>query len=169
MSRLHPLRNTFILGILLLLFLVTSFENPRVVLLWRRLSHKPTPLLRPYRAPLVNCELPDLIPDSYFIFLHHGCSLENHKRTIGYQIDLDSKIQYSFPETRHYGHYYGAYDLDDAALDAIRADIAVDMIECNRELHVDLEVEDVVLMPDDYLLTKSIPYGAQRTYSLPPI
>ena len=90
----------------------------------------------PYQAPLIPEDLPeeDRIPESYIVFLHQGCSLDEHKRTLARQgVDLESKIQNIFPEkVGRYGTYYGADDIDDEALEAIRADVNVDVVEYER-------------------------------------
>lgn len=85
-----------------------------------------------------------MIPESYFVFLHQGCSLEDHKSHI--EADLDSKITHIFPAATWHGLYYAADNVDDVILDAIRADVFVDMIECNRAPEMVLEIEDFRLI-----------------------
>ena len=81
---------------------------------------------------MFGCEWPDVIQGAYFIFLHHGCTLEEHTETVGKQANLDWKITHVFPGADHHGLCYTVEEIDDVALDAIRTDIVVDMIECNR-------------------------------------
>ena len=90
----------------------------------------------PYQAPLYGCDGPseDRVHQSYMIFLHHGCSLEQHKQAVGEEADVDSAIKFVFPETAQYGLYYRA-ELGDSALAAVRADLGVDMVECNRRAY----------------------------------
>jgi len=144
MSRSHALRNITIVGILLLLALAAIISRPGVSLHWRRAPHDPTPSMRRYRAPLVGCEFESVVEESFCVFLHHGCSLEKHKQVVGEQVNLDSKITNIFPETARHGLYYCASNIDDANLEAIRADIVVDMIECNlyaKMFYLDEDVE----------------------------
>ena len=64
-------------------------------------------LSHPYRAPLHNCDGPNVKQDinvrSYCVFLHYGCSLDEHKRMVGRSACLDSRITHIFPETRSHG------------------------------------------------------------------
>ena len=90
----------------------------------------------PYQAPL-RCDGPseDLDPEWYFVYLHHGCSLEKHKRAVGEGVDFDSTIEIVFPEDEGLGLCYSA-KLNDTALGAVRADLVVDMLECQYEFHL---------------------------------
>lgn len=97
--------------------------------------------MRPYRAPLVNCNLPGVIKGSYFVFLHQSCPLETHTQSVRAQVSLGSKITRIFPEAAQHGLYYCADRIEDPALDAIRADTMVDMIECDRLLEISDESE----------------------------
>lgn len=125
--------------ILALLLLTATFSKLDVSLLWRQIAlHDTTHLTRAYRAPLLGCELPGVVHGSYCVFLHRRCSLEEHKRTVGEEADLDSKISHLFPATQRHGLYYCAGDIDDEILDAIRADITVDMVEYNRSPEIDI-------------------------------
>ena len=83
-----------------------------------------------YEATLYCSDDLTRIPDEYFVYLHFGYSLEQHKQEVGGGADLDLPVSSLFPETANYGHYYFAR-LDDAGLAAVRADIGVDMVECN--------------------------------------
>lgn len=81
---------------------------------------------------MMGCQHGDAIDRSYIVFLHRSSSLEKHTRTIWKQANLDLVFKHIFPETTHHGIYYAADNVDDLALDAIRADLAVDFVECNR-------------------------------------
>lgn len=106
---------------------------------------------------MVGCEWPTVIQESFCVFLHHGCSLEEHKRTVGQQINLDSKIKHIFPETRNHGLYYCADRVDDVTLSAIRAELVVDMIECNRVLEIDpLEEADEIFEHSELQLERAM-------------
>lgn len=91
----------------------------------------------PYQAPMIACDVPteEIVHQSYIVFLHQGCSLEQHKRAVAEGADLDSAIISVFPETDYHGLYYRA-KLDDDALATVRADVVVDMVECNRKVHL---------------------------------
>jgi len=98
---------------------------------------------------MVSCEYGHNIEGDYFVFLHQGYSLENHAKTVENEVNLTSKIHRIYPGTPRHGLYYYAQDIDKPALEGIRADIVVDMIECNRELEIDnLEMEDMVISED---------------------
>ncbi|KAG8631228.1 hypothetical protein KVT40_000368 [Elsinoe batatas] len=136
MSRL-PVRSTAAIGILLLLFIGVSSKRSAISLLWRKALYSTPHLMSPYRAPLTGCDWPDVIEGSYAVFLHHGCTLEKHKEQVGRQGNLDSRITHVFPETSHHGLYYSTEKVDGVELDAIRSDIAVDMVECDLMVEVD--------------------------------
>ncbi|KAH8595494.1 hypothetical protein B0O99DRAFT_156998 [Bisporella sp. PMI_857] len=87
-----------------------------------------------YEAPLLNCDVPkeEIVPDSYVVFLHQGYSLDKHKQAVG--VNIDSAIQYIVNETAVHGLYYRA-GFDNATLAAVRTDIGVDVVECNRKVH----------------------------------
>lgn len=53
----------------------------------------------PYQAPL-RCTGPieGMIPEAHFVYIHRGCSLEQHKRTAGEGLDFDQAIEHVFPE-----------------------------------------------------------------------
>ncbi|KAK4499472.1 hypothetical protein PRZ48_009987 [Zasmidium cellare] len=132
-------------SVFFLLCLIATLKRPEPTLLWRQAALHPS---RAYRAPMFACQYPDVINRSYGVFLHHGCSLDKHKHLIGEDADLDSRITHCFPETRVHGLYYYANDIDDVTLDAIRADVVVDLVECNRSPEnlaesVDIEVFDL--------------------------
>lgn len=70
------------------------------------------------------------MPDSYFIFLHFGYVLETHKRVVGNGVDWVAAVRFVSEETKNHGLYYSA-ELDEEGLTAVRADIGVDMVECD--------------------------------------
>ena len=85
---------------------------------------------------LCNGTSEDLIHETYMVYLHHGCTLEEHKQLVGEKAGLDSAIKYVFEESEGLGVCYGA-KLNDSALAAVRTDIAVDMIECQYRGHLE--------------------------------
>lgn len=58
--------------------------------------------------------------------------MEEHKQALGNSTNLDSAITHIFPEYGPHGLYYAAH-LDDASLAAVRAEIGVDMVECDTQ------------------------------------
>ena len=103
----------------------------------RKLLYQQYPMLkkilkgnRPYEAPVRLCDLESRVPDSYVVFLHFGCGLETHKQVVGDGVDWDNAVQFVFEETKNHGLYYSA-NLDEVGLAAVRADIGVDMVECD--------------------------------------
>ena len=82
-----------------------------------------------YEAPLRHCD-GDIVPNRYIVFLARGNSLEQHKRVLGDDVDLDSAITNIFDSDPGQIHY-GA-ELHTGALAAVRADPGVDFVECNR-------------------------------------
>lgn len=91
--------------------------------------------LYPYEAPMYNCDSPDVVKGSYFVFLHKGCTLKQHKRAIG--ITFESKIVFESRENYRFGPLYCVRGIRNVDLQKIRADIAVDLVKCDR------------LIPDD--------------------
>ena len=120
---------------IIFLFIIFTTSD-RTCLIWRKLLNNSAGIIRPYQAPLLSCDGPseDIVPQSYVVFLHYGCSLEQHKQTVSEGADLDSAIRFVFPETDFHGLYYHAY-LDDGPLAAVRSDIVVDMVECSVRPH----------------------------------
>lgn len=87
-----------------------------------------------YKAPLL-CYIPeeDIISGIYHVFLRRGYLLDAHKQAVG--VNVDSATQYIFDETAFHGLYYRA-KFDNATLEDVRMDMSVDMIECNRKMHL---------------------------------
>ena len=129
-------RLLFISATIAIGFLFKHRTSETVTLQWRRLLYKSTNIRGPYEAP-IRCEGPeeDLIPDIYMVYLHFGCSLEQHKSVVGEGADLDSAITHVFPEDEGLGLCYEA-KLNDTALVAVRSDLVVDMVECEYEAHL---------------------------------
>nr|OQO30718.1 hypothetical protein B0A51_01842 [Rachicladosporium sp. CCFEE 5018] len=134
MARSHLLRNTISISILSIIILVATSWTFRGSLLWRKVIYYPSHLVRPYQAPMLGCENLNVIEGSYCVFLHHGSKLERHIQTIGNHVDWSPTIRHLFPETTVHSLYYCAHDVDDAALKASRADIAVDVVDCDWPL-----------------------------------
>ena len=85
----------------------------------------------------MHCEGPkeDIVPDSYFILLHWGYSLTEHKQIVGEAVDLDALIEHIFEGTVHFGLSY-SIELDETALDVVRSEWGVDMVECDQWVHL---------------------------------
>jgi hypothetical protein len=92
-------------------------------------------------APLRLCDdLTKVIPDHYTVYLHYDHSMEEHKQTVGNATDLDTAMDDMFPasvdsETAMIlrGTDYFA-KLDDTGLAAVRADLGVDLVECEPRI-----------------------------------
>lgn len=97
---------------------------------WSRTLHNVTTGRVPYQAPLLNCDDPLRDPDYYMVCLMPGYTLEQHKQTVS-EVDFDSVIEFVFSIPQQV--IYSA-KLEDETLDAIRADIRVDLVECDRAL-----------------------------------
>lgn len=72
------------------------------------------------------------------------------------------KIAFSVPETFHYALYYYADGISDADLEAIRADLLVDRVDCHRALNLDgyfdsEEVELLDIPPEEVLRDTTVP------------
>ncbi|OQO14637.1 hypothetical protein B0A48_00018 [Cryoendolithus antarcticus] len=95
----------------------------------RRALHYPTSIIPLYRATLVSCGTGDRVPESYYMFLHPGASLEEHKANIYNTVGLDLNVT----SVTSGGLYCNANNINDAALEAVRRDFLVDMVvECDR-------------------------------------
>lgn len=106
--------------------------QPRLLNLHGHFRARPTTRIEgDYQAPLHLCDSPARIPHEYIVFLRLGYTLKEHKLIIGEGADLDSII--IFPEEGMHPLYYAA-TLQNASLTAVRADVGVDLVECNREL-----------------------------------
>ena len=70
------------------------------------------------------------MPDSYFVRLHFGYDLETHKKVVGNGVDWNDAVKSVAEENERHGVYYIA-ELDEEDLTAVRADIGVDMVECD--------------------------------------
>ena len=118
-----------------LLFIISRMADT-ISFAWRTVLYKSTGIIGLYQAPLY-CDGPkgDLIPQKCFVYLHHGCSLEQHKRAVDEGANLDSAIKHVFPEDERLGLCYDA-KLDDNALTAVRSDLVVDMVECEYYAHL---------------------------------
>lgn len=140
MRRLYFFITVLALTISLLMFLQPKdyTNNPLTDSLARRkLLYQQSTMLNkffknnePYKAPLRLCDLKSRVPNSYVVFLHFGYGLETHEKVVGNGVDWDNAIKFVFEETKDYGLYYSA-KLDEEALAAVRADIGVDMVECD--------------------------------------
>lgn len=125
---------------------VLQTDNPLTMMYHEYLLYwKTHPLLisiNSHRAPLLNCERPEWerVPGSYGVFLYRGESLEEHKAAVREYVDLDdAHIRYVWDHTIPGEIFYHAVEINDTALEAIRADTRVAMVECDA----------AVPMPDD--------------------
>lgn len=108
----------------------------------RRISdmvpHRPIADVNPYRAPLLNSDVPmsEKVAGSFGVFLYPGCSLEAHKSTVKEIVDLDAHIQKIFDVELPGQVWYHARNISDVALDAIRGDTSVALVECTTLIHM---------------------------------
>ena len=122
--------------------LIILFEQPHILIVLfkqrtnrltysqqRLLYYSPTRIMGHYEAPLLSYDNPTRLPHQYIVFLRLGHSLEQHKQAVGNGTDLDSLITHAFPETERYGELYAA-KMDDASFAAVRADVGVDLVQC---------------------------------------
>lgn len=108
-------------------------------LYWKTLP--PLVSMNPHRAPVINDDLPEhqRAPGAYGVFLYRGESLKDHKEAVREHVDLDVHIQRVFDVELPGSIFYYATRINDTALEAIRADNRVAMVECDA----------IVPMPDD--------------------
>nr|OQO26827.1 hypothetical protein B0A51_06488 [Rachicladosporium sp. CCFEE 5018] len=134
MARSFRRQNTSILITLSLILLATLYIKHKDNILWRKaFYYYPTRLVPAYRAPLLHCSPPYSVPGSYYVYLHHGCTIEQHNETLGEAINLDLMIKSAQHGTKQYDYaIYWARGVDDAVLAAIRGDLAVDAVECMK-------------------------------------
>lgn len=88
-----------------------------------------------YQAPLLNCEDPNRDPDYFMVCLAPGYSLKKHKETVT-GVDFDAIVEFvlDIPDQVIY-----SAKLADDSLAEIRADVGVDVVQCDR----------TIPMPDD--------------------
>ena len=75
------------------------------------------------------------MPNSYAVLFVPGVSLQQHKQAIGRKADLNSAISRVHDHTDQDRIFYHA-GLDGGGLAAVRAELVVDFVECNRSAHV---------------------------------
>lgn len=86
----------------------------------------------PGRAPLRNTDLPpgSIVPGEYLVYLEPGCTIEEHRRTVGADALPEDSIKHAIPlHADGYGLYYTA-KLSESGLDKIRLDPRVLLTEC---------------------------------------
>jgi hypothetical protein len=134
-----PQHLSFITLTIVLLTTLTflAFSNP-IQYLPREWQQLYSTLSQSYTAPITGCDgtPEDIVEDSYRIYLHRGYSIEQHKTlVIEGGVDWDScfgRVQLN--ETLSHGLVYrGTFDKD--ALAIVRADIGVDLVNCDKRLH----------------------------------
>lgn len=139
-----------LISILYPLCIVAAFARPDLGLLWRRAIHHPYSPVPPFRATLAHCGFGDEIQGAYVVWLRQYVSLEQHMHNVA--VDPE-KITHCFPESFLGGIYYYVEEINDAELEAIRADLLVDTVDCNRPLNLrgyfdSIEVELIDTPPE---------------------
>lgn len=93
-----------------------------------------------WTAPLECNSGPDPeLPNRYLVFLHRGYSLLEHKDIVRDLVDLDQAIDHDAIVSGEGGLYelfYSAH-LNDTALAAVRADLGVDAVACERTIQLE--------------------------------
>ncbi|GIZ49252.1 hypothetical protein CKM354_001228400 [Cercospora kikuchii] len=134
-----------VVGVLLHSYAMAALMRPDLTILWR----SATGLVHPYRAPLNFCDKSYMVPKEYHVQLRPECSLEEHWRRMG--LDTANIVNIT-PQNPWFPTAYHAQGIDDSVLDAIRADIMVDMVKCHREWSAsDGETRELVDTPWDEL------------------
>lgn len=134
-----------VVGVLLHPYAIAALMRPDLTILWR----SATGLVHPYRAPLNFCDKSHVVPKEYHVQLRPECSLEEHWRRMG--LDTANIVNIT-PKNPWFPTAYHAQGIDDSVLDAIRADIMVDMVKCHREWSAsDGETRELVDTPWDEL------------------
>jgi hypothetical protein len=111
------------------LILVPKYPTS-IPLYWRIKIYQITNIKIPRQAPL-RCTSPNkwLIPERYYVYLHLGFTLDQHKQAVRDKVDLDSEINYVQLETSRLGAHYGAL-LNESALAAVRSNLIIAFLEC---------------------------------------
>lgn len=134
-----------VVGVLLPSYVMAALMRPDLTILWR----SATGLVHPCRAPLNFCDKSHVVPKEYHVQLRPECSLEEHWRRMG--LDTANIVNIT-PKNPWFPTAYHAQGIDDSVLDAIRADIMVDMVKCHREWSAsDGETRELVNTPWDEL------------------
>lgn len=85
------------------------------------------------------------------MYLHRGYSLLQHKHTVGDLVDLDQAIDDETPVSGGgtvFEQFYSAH-LNEAALAAVRADLGVDLVACERNVYADMGPENNSTLADE--------------------
>lgn len=95
-----------------------------------------TPSSASYEAPLGACdEHPELnIPESYLVILQPGHTLIKHSEAIGFAIEPFIFTIFSLPGP---SIAYGAHNIDDEKLAAIRTDEGVRIVYCDKRVKLE--------------------------------
>jgi len=80
---------------------------------------------------LHNADLESRIAGAYCVFLGPGYFLEQHKAVLRTTVDLDNYASRVFDDMKPGHVLYCVENLDEVALDAIRLDFGVQMVECD--------------------------------------
>ena len=85
----------------------------------------------PYKAPFSNEDTPESqrIPGAYIVWLRPGYSFEQHKATVSQAIDVDKHTRKVDTKLSPGQTIYDTFDVGEEALDVIRADSQVALLE----------------------------------------
>ncbi|KAK6423428.1 hypothetical protein LTR95_016533 [Oleoguttula sp. CCFEE 5521] len=120
--------------IFLTISIAATSQSSKMYLLWRKARQHPTHLDTPYQAPLSLCDSPNVNEGKYWVYLEHGYPLETHKQKMQTKVNLEARVGHEFRETDLHGLYYRADELDAVALEAVRGDAGVRLVECDTRL-----------------------------------
>lgn len=86
-----------------------------------------------YLAPTNACDDETTrVPDEYTVFLRQGYTLEEHQRNVG-SVDWDGALGRVFTDSETQSPYY-RITTNETGLAALRADVWVDLVECNIKI-----------------------------------
>lgn len=108
----------------------------------RRISdfipYRPLADYNPYPAPLQNADVPESrkVAGEFSVFLYPGCSLEEHKLAVRDVVDLDAHIVRIFDVELPDQVWFHVSGISDAAVDAIRSDTSVALVECATRVYL---------------------------------
>ena len=103
---------------------------------WRKVLYAITCGKVQIRAPLTNCGVFESeIANSYTVCLAPSYSLNRHKEKVRGSVDLDAAIVHIHDDTQSNQVCYSA-EFRMAALAAVRSDVRVGYVECNRRVQL---------------------------------
>ncbi|GIZ37084.1 hypothetical protein CKM354_000054700 [Cercospora kikuchii] len=137
MASKHSLIVSVLIAIIALLcFLAMDPKKPTqdLSLLRQNIDINDPRLSRLYRAPLYKCDLPDKVDKSYCVFLREGSLLEDHTLRVEAKTGARLRPTKVFFAAHRLALEYCENGAEDVMLDAIRADKAVEWVECERKV-----------------------------------